>query len=103
MRRAPIWEDGIGAPWNGRSRFQVRKRAHLSTPKPDNRLLSKIHVLNPFPVLSRSIFEWGPRDIFIVPSWCKVSHETREDSVLFSFSDRPVQKALGLWREETLA
>jgi gentisate 1,2-dioxygenase len=45
-------------------------------------------------------FEWGPRDVFVVPSWCKVCHEAREDAVLFSFSDRPVQKALGLWREE---
>jgi gentisate 1,2-dioxygenase len=24
------------------------------------------------------------------------------DAVLFSFSDRPVQQALGLWREERL-
>jgi gentisate 1,2-dioxygenase len=29
-----------------------------------------------------------------------VSHETQEESVLFSFSDRPVQQVLGLWREE---
>jgi gentisate 1,2-dioxygenase len=35
-----------------------------------------------------------------------VSHqthsETQGEAVLFSFSDRPVQKALGLWREEAL-
>jgi gentisate 1,2-dioxygenase len=49
------------------------------------------------------IFEWGPRDVFVVPSWCKVSHEAGENAVLFSFSDRPVQKTLGLWREEMLA
>lgn len=49
------------------------------------------------------IFEWGPKDVFVVPSWCKVAHETNEDAVLFSFSDRPVQKALGLWREEELS
>jgi len=53
--------------------------------------------------VGEQIFEWGPRDIFVVPSWCTVSHQAGEDSVLFSFSDRPVQKALGLWREETLA
>jgi gentisate 1,2-dioxygenase len=47
------------------------------------------------------VFEWKPRDILVVPSWCKVAHETGEDAVLFSFSDRPVQQALGLWREET--
>ncbi len=43
-------------------------------------------------------FDWGPRDIFVAPSWLPVRHETDEDAVLFSFSDRPVQKALGLWR-----
>ena len=47
-------------------------------------------------------FEWEAHDVFVVPSWCKVSHQTAGDAVLFSFSDRPVQKALGLWREEML-
>jgi gentisate 1,2-dioxygenase len=47
-----------------------------------------------------NVFEWAARDIFVVPSWCSVSHQAAEDSVLFSFSDRPAQKALGLWREE---
>jgi gentisate 1,2-dioxygenase len=46
-------------------------------------------------------FSWGPRDVFVVPSWCTVSHDASEDAVLFSASDRAVQKALGLWREET--
>jgi gentisate 1,2-dioxygenase len=45
-------------------------------------------------------FEWGPRDVFVVPSWYSVAHEADDDAVLFSFSDRPVQKAMGLWREE---
>ncbi len=45
-------------------------------------------------------FEWSKRDIFVVPSWNSVSHNATEDSVLFSFSDRPAQKALGLWREQ---
>ena len=30
----------------------------------------------------------------------QVQHEAAGEAVLFSFSDRPVQKALGLWREE---
>lgn len=46
-------------------------------------------------------FEWGPRDIFVVPSWCPVRHDVREEAVLFSASDRAVQKALGLFREES--
>jgi len=45
-------------------------------------------------------FSWTPRDVFVVPSWHAVSHRTAEESVLFSFSDRPAQKALGIWRED---
>jgi gentisate 1,2-dioxygenase len=47
-------------------------------------------------------FAWGPRDIFVVPSWMPVSHEATEQAILFSASDRPVQQVLGLWREEEL-
>jgi gentisate 1,2-dioxygenase len=43
---------------------------------------------------------WQAHDIFVVPSWNPVAHQATEDVVLFSFSDRPVQKALGLWREQ---
>jgi gentisate 1,2-dioxygenase len=46
------------------------------------------------------VFQWGPRDIFVVPSWQPVVHRPRTDSVLFSFSDRVVQEKLGLWREK---
>jgi len=45
-------------------------------------------------------FDWGPRDVFVAPSWCSVSHEADREAVVFSFSDRPAQQALGLWREE---
>ena len=48
-------------------------------------------------------FEWGPHDIFMVPSWVPVTHEAQEESVLFSYSDRPIQKALGVWREQAPA
>jgi len=50
-----------------------------------------------------SNYDWEPHDIFVVPSWCKVAHRTGADAVLFSYSDRPVHKALGLWREEAPA
>ncbi len=43
--------------------------------------------------------EWSRRDTFVVPSWVEVQHFATEDSYLFSFSDRPVQEKLGLWRE----
>ena len=45
-------------------------------------------------------FDWGRRDTFVIPSWVPHRHHAPEgDAVLFSFSDRPVQKVLGLWRE----
>ncbi|KAB2917055.1 MAG: gentisate 1,2-dioxygenase [Hyphomicrobiaceae bacterium] len=43
---------------------------------------------------------WGPKDIFVVPSWHPIVHEAAEESVLFSFSDRPVQEKIGVWRED---
>jgi gentisate 1,2-dioxygenase len=44
------------------------------------------------------VFEWARHDIFVAPSWTPVVHEASGDSVLFSFSDRGAQEALGLWR-----
>ena len=48
-------------------------------------------------------FDFAPRDIVVVPSWHTLTLTAREDTTLFSFSDRPVQQVLGLWREERLA
>lgn len=39
-------------------------------------------------------------DIFVVPSWHPIEVHSTSDTMLFSFSDRPVQQALGLWREQ---
>ena len=47
-----------------------------------------------------TVLEWGPKDIFVVPSWRWVSHEIDDDAVLFSYSDRPIQQKLDLWRED---
>jgi gentisate 1,2-dioxygenase len=44
-------------------------------------------------------FKFGPRDVFVCPSWRPYRLEADEQSILFSFSDRPVQQALDLWRE----
>ena len=41
-------------------------------------------------------------DVFVVPSWHALQLRADRDTLLFSFSDRPVQLALGLWREERL-
>lgn len=45
-------------------------------------------------------FRFEPNDVFVVPSWQPLRLRARPASFLFSFSDRPVQKALGLWREQ---
>jgi gentisate 1,2-dioxygenase len=44
-------------------------------------------------------FNWGPGDVFVAPPWQHYAHAAKEDSVLFSISDRPAQEALGIWRE----
>ena len=46
------------------------------------------------------VLRWKKRDHFVVPSWAKVVHRADADAVLFSFSDRPVQEKLDLWRED---
>ncbi len=50
--------------------------------------------------VGETVLEWGPRDVFVVPSWKPVVHEVDGDAVLFSFSDRAVQDKLGIWRED---
>ena len=50
--------------------------------------------------VGEQVYEWGPRDIFVVPSWHWVTHEADDEAVLFSFSDRPVQQKLDLFRED---
>ncbi|HVL73348.1 MAG TPA: gentisate 1,2-dioxygenase [Beijerinckiaceae bacterium] len=46
------------------------------------------------------VLEWGPKDVFVVPSWKWVTHEADEEAVLFSYSDRPIQEKLDLFRED---
>jgi gentisate 1,2-dioxygenase len=41
-------------------------------------------------------------DIFVVPSWQALKFHAKRDTTLFSYSDRPAQQALGLWRETRL-
>lgn len=44
-------------------------------------------------------FAFEPKDTFVVPSWHAANIEAAGECVLFSYSDRPAQQALGLWRE----
>ena len=45
-------------------------------------------------------FSWGPRDIFVAPSWKWIVHQADDEAVLFSYSDRVAQQKLGFWREQ---
>jgi gentisate 1,2-dioxygenase len=74
-----------------------RGRSHRST---DGTVFSVVEGCGRSRVGGR-VFDWAPKDVFVVPSWCPASHEADDDAVLFSFSDRPAQKALGLWREHS--
>lgn len=49
--------------------------------------------------IGQSRFEWRPHDVFVVPSWQPLRLQSCSESVLFSYSDRPVQQALGILRE----
>ncbi len=53
-------------------------------------------------VINGVLFEWGPGDTFVTPSWASVDHEAFERADLFAISDRPVLQGLHLYREEEL-
>lgn len=53
-------------------------------------------------LIGEEVVRWKPRDVFVIPSWCTHAHRAASEAVLFSFSDRPAQRALGLWREERI-
>jgi gentisate 1,2-dioxygenase len=46
------------------------------------------------------LLQWRSNDVFVVPSWKRYAHTAAKQSVLFSISDRPMQEALGIWRED---
>jgi gentisate 1,2-dioxygenase len=45
-------------------------------------------------------FEWLPHDVIAVPSWNLVTFAARSEAVIFSYSDRVVLEALGIYREQ---
>jgi gentisate 1,2-dioxygenase len=47
--------------------------------------------------------DFNLNDVFVVPSWHPLRLRAASDCILFSFSDRPMQQVLGLWREEKMA
>jgi gentisate 1,2-dioxygenase len=47
-------------------------------------------------------FDFSPRDHFVIPSWHTARFASERGCVLFSYSDRPVQQALAIHKEERL-
>jgi gentisate 1,2-dioxygenase len=50
-----------------------------------------------------ALYEWSPGDVFALPTWGWHAHENlsaSSDAILFSFTDAPVMKAFGLYREQ---
>ncbi len=56
-------------------------------------------------VVGDEVLSFGPKDVFVCPSWMPYRFEVDEgsDAVLFSYSDRAVQEVLDLWREHVEA
>ena len=53
-------------------------------------------------VIGGQRFDWGPGDMFVVPSWVPVEHASDEQADLFLVSDEPVLRALGIARTQVL-
>lgn len=47
-----------------------------------------------------SHFAFAPHDVFVVPSWQPHRINADSECLLFSYSDRATQEALGFWREQ---
>jgi len=52
--------------------------------------------------VGEATWRFQENDVFVVPSWHTLQLRADRDALMFSFSDRPVQQALGLWREQRL-
>ncbi len=57
-----------------------------------------------FSVIAGERFDWAAGDVFMVPTWAWCEHHAgAARSHLFSITDEPVLRMLGMYREETLA
>jgi gentisate 1,2-dioxygenase len=55
-----------------------------------------------YSVINGRRFEWSAGDTFAVPTWAEHAHgnASPDDALLFSYSDEPAVRALGLYREQ---
>lgn len=50
--------------------------------------------------VGEAAFAFSPNDVFVAPPWLPLRFAATDDCVLFSFSDRAAQEALGFWCEQ---
>ena len=53
-------------------------------------------------VIAGTRFVFSQHDIFVAPSWCDFAFRANEDCVIFSYSDRAAQEAMGFNRDDEL-
>jgi gentisate 1,2-dioxygenase len=76
--------------------FETRERRQSSSS------VYYVHEGHGHTIVNGEILNWGPRDAFVIPTWASYEHlndSGSERAVLFSVSDEPLVKALGLYRE----
>ena len=54
-------------------------------------------------LVGEQLLHFQENDVFVVPSWSSLQLRAKRQAILFSYSDRPAQQAVGLWREERMA
>ena len=53
-------------------------------------------------VIDGKVYEWGPGDIFVIPSWACADHEASEQADHFVLNDKPVLEAFRLFKSAEL-
>jgi gentisate 1,2-dioxygenase len=53
-------------------------------------------------IVDGEVLDWAEKDVFAIPTWATHEHvnDSDEDAFIFSYSDAPVMRALGLYREQ---
>ena len=92
-------------PTIGASMQLLRPGEHTQAHRHTGSFVYQCAVGQGYSVIAGRRFDWGERDIFVVPSWALHEHVNTGDAeaCLFSFNDLPVMRALGLYREEEWA
>lgn len=93
-------------PTIGASMQMLRAGEHTIAHRQTASFLYQVAKGSGFSIIGGRRFDWKERDIFCVPSWAFHEHanaSATDDACLFCFSDLPVMKSLGLYREQALA